>query len=392
MKIKYFLSYILLLFVNFIVAVEVSDALLTTKQFVTKYGYPFEIYDLVTEDGYNTKIYRIPHGKRSTKNNKKSVLIMHGLLSNAEHFIISGNTSLSFNLADNGFDVWLANTRANYPTRKHRVYKISQPEFWDYSWDDFALNELPVTIDFILNKTNKNNLLFVGHSQGAALPMVLNHYRPEYDKKIKAAALLAPPVSLKHTKSLLLNIAANGEFFTQIQHLFGLLGIYSVPPIGTDQFTVAIDLCSNGSPLINLCDSAMRHIAELDSDQIEKKLIPIIAKNTEPASFKQLKHFGQFVKTGRFQHYDYQEDNQKIYGSAEPPEYNLNKTTFPIALFYGKSDAIINYRDVEELGPRLRNHVFTYLVPYPKWNHLDFCFAINGYEQYQRSRDRKSVV
>lgn len=47
-------------------------------------------------------------------------------------------------------------------------------------------------IDYVLKKTKRNSLHFVGHSMGGALFMILMATQPEYATKIKTAFLLAP--------------------------------------------------------------------------------------------------------------------------------------------------------------------------------------------------------
>lgn len=44
-----------------------------------------------------------------------------------------------------------------------------QPEdvdFWDFSWHEIGVFDIPSTIDYILDQTNQTKLSYVGHSQG----------------------------------------------------------------------------------------------------------------------------------------------------------------------------------------------------------------------------------
>lgn len=52
--------------------------------------------------------------------------------------------------------------------------------------------DLPATIDYILDRTNQDQLHYVGFSQGTTVFFVLASERPEYNSKIKLATLLAP--------------------------------------------------------------------------------------------------------------------------------------------------------------------------------------------------------
>ena len=53
-----------------------------------------------------------------------------------EFFTTGRECSFGYQLADNGFDLWGANFRTNRFSRKHKTLKLSDPEFWDYTYDD----------------------------------------------------------------------------------------------------------------------------------------------------------------------------------------------------------------------------------------------------------------
>jgi hypothetical protein len=46
--------------------------------------------------------------------------------------------SLGFILADQGYDVWLGNSRGNVYSRNNIHYTPDQNQFWAWSWDDMA--------------------------------------------------------------------------------------------------------------------------------------------------------------------------------------------------------------------------------------------------------------
>jgi len=48
------------------------------------------------------------------------------------------------------------------------------------------------------------------------------------------------------------------------------------------------------------------------------------------------------MTSGRFCNFDYNDEelNRATYGSATPPEYNLNKITAPTVLFWSENDII----------------------------------------------------
>lgn len=65
-------------------------------------GYKTEAHRVETRDGYLLKVYRLlPKFKTA----KKPVFLMHGVLSSAADFLITGpKIALAYLLADNGYD------------------------------------------------------------------------------------------------------------------------------------------------------------------------------------------------------------------------------------------------------------------------------------------------
>ena len=58
-------------------------------------------------------------------------------------------------------------------------------------------------------------------------------------------------------------------------------------------------------------------------------------------SVYQLEHFLQISKDHKFQKYDYgTHKNKEIYGTENPPVYNLTNVQFPVSLFYGTHDVL----------------------------------------------------
>lgn len=103
-------------------------------QIIRKHGYPVEIHQISTEDGYITEAYRIPHGKRSPKPGAEPVLLLHGQCGSSENFIISGpNSSTAYFLADQGYDVWLVNNKGNRHGRAHKTWNPDKDKlFWEF--------------------------------------------------------------------------------------------------------------------------------------------------------------------------------------------------------------------------------------------------------------------
>ena len=74
---------------------------------------------------------------------------------------------MAFFFADQGFDVWLNNSRGSRYSRFHKYLDPdSDPEYWDFSFYELGKYDLPAVIDYITTFTDVPNLTYIGHSQG----------------------------------------------------------------------------------------------------------------------------------------------------------------------------------------------------------------------------------
>jgi pimeloyl-ACP methyl ester carboxylesterase len=143
------------------------------KDLAIKNGYYFQEHNAITDDGYILGIHRIPGklgaGNRPDKAGKKPPVIMwHGIFQASVCFMINGKeNSPAFIAADQGFDVWLGNTRGNTYSRAHTRYKPNRDsDFWDFSFTSAGLGDIPATIDLIQDITKQPKVGYIGHSQG----------------------------------------------------------------------------------------------------------------------------------------------------------------------------------------------------------------------------------
>lgn len=124
---------------------------------------------------------------------------MHGLFGSASNFLILGKSkALGFLLFDNNYDVWLGNNRGTVYSQKHKEFDINSTHFWNFSFHEIGIYDLPAFIDYILKVTNKSSLFYVGHSQGTTDFLVLLSSNTNYNQKIKEAHLLSPVAFMDH--------------------------------------------------------------------------------------------------------------------------------------------------------------------------------------------------
>ena len=83
--------------------------------------------------------------------------------------------AMAFLLADQGYDVWMANTRGNTYSKNHTSLNSCPTcsEFWDFGLDEQALFDYPAVIDYVLNHTGSEQLDFVGYSMGTTQGMIV---------------------------------------------------------------------------------------------------------------------------------------------------------------------------------------------------------------------------
>ncbi|XP_023289897.1 uncharacterized protein LOC105699294 [Orussus abietinus] len=354
------------------------DALLTTPELATKYGFPLEIHRVVTEDGYVLELHRIPRGRRSAILKRGSgipVLLQHGLAGSSADWIIMGpENGLAYILADRGYDVWLGNNRGNVYSRNHTVISPTDKNFWDFSFHELGVYDLPATIDHIIDITGFGRVLFVGHSQGTTQFLVMASQRPEYNFKVDLMVGLAPAAYTSNLRGPITKLAKLTYFGVWVGERFGYPELGSRSNWGK---FVSNLFCQNSAPTQFLCTNFFFLMTGYNQEELNlMNLTVIIGHVPAGASWKQLVHFGQgHINPGYFRLFDYanEEKNVQLYGSAVPPEYPLERISTPVALFGSDEDRLATTEDVARLVSRL-NHVVAD-VKVPAFNHYDFIWG-----------------
>ncbi|KYM76202.1 Lysosomal acid lipase/cholesteryl ester hydrolase [Atta colombica] len=343
------------------------DASLNTVQMIRKAGYPAEAHVVQTQDGYLLTLHRIPNNKY------QPVLLQHGLLCSSADWVIAGkDKGLAFILADQGYDVWLGNIRGNTYSRAHVSLSPSDSRFWNFSFHEMGIYDLPAMISYITNITSHPLHTYIGHSMGTTSFYIMAVEHPEIARMVQMMISLAPAVFVNHMKSPIRYFSRFVQKLEIITHFFGkneflphsdMLDYLS--KYGCEIFNIEKEICANVIFLV----------CGFDKEQFNYTLLPVIL-NHDPAgaSAKTLVHFSQEIESGKFRQYDYgRKNNLLIYNATEPPDYNLGSITVPIAIFYGDNDWLASNVDVKKLYHLLPNILDMYRVP--KFNHLDFIWG-----------------
>ncbi|XP_050443191.1 lipase 3-like [Adelges cooleyi] len=353
------------------------DALLSVPKIIKRHNYNCETHIVKTEDGYLLEIHRIQKKQNIVRNHP--VFLQHGILASSADWVIGGpKNALAYQLSDQGFDVWLGNLRGNTYSRSHISLDPESQEFWDFSFHEIGYYDVPATIDYILEQTNKEQLIYVGHSMGTCIFFVMCSTRPEYNDKIRTQISLAPIAFVNNMKSVLLNSLV--PYADKINKIANLFTNGAFLPQNAASKLVSKYLCGENMANATLCKKFIVYeIFGEDPVEFNAELLPIIlAHNPAGTSTKTLTHFAQEFISGNFQQYDYgSEGNIKKYNCVEPPLYSLSSVIAPVLFYHATNDLLSDPKDVMELYTRLPNRLGKHLINYERFNHVDFLYSRN---------------
>lgn len=338
---------------------------------IEKYGYISENHKVITDDGYILHMNRIVD-KNSSNVGKPPVFIEHGFLGYSGNFLEIGNHSLGFYLASHGYDVWLGNARGTRYSNTHTTLNNKSFEYWDFSFHEIAVKDLPACIDYVLEYTNNDQLSYIGHSQGATVFFVLMTQLPEYNKKINVMHALAPILSVKFIQHPLTLFYAT--YYKQMEQIANFFKHYAVDLESFLTKDFISKFCMSKRHMFNICDMVLRSTsAGLNRNETDQSAL--IIAHMSVGSHKTLIHFGQCVAFDEFQNFDYGEETNLIrYGQVNPPVYDPKIIEVPVAVFYGGQDSFTVVRDLEEIVYKDFLTIFD-ATEIPNYAHLDFITA-----------------
>ena len=301
-----------------------EDAYKTVAELIMTAGYRFETHKIVTPDKYINTAWRII-GKLDDHDHperKPCVVLQHGLLDNSATWLIqNASTALPFLLADEGYDVWMTNSRGNIHSYEHmkpsvyNVHKVNSP-FYNFTWDDMGNYDVPSNIDYILKHTNYKKVFYIGHSQGTTQFFVSSDVVPDLADKIQGFIGLGPVMYV-------------GNMYSPYLRLIMKTGIFEfLDRTGFHNFLL---FPSALSPIIRYVAIHMRHfiwrfiglICGIDEEiRVDLTRMPVMG-NFEPGgtSIMNLLHWIRMIRSGEFSYHDYGSKslNMEHYGQDTPP-------------------------------------------------------------------------
>lgn len=344
------------------------------------FGYEAQEHVIQTEDGYLLCLHRLcqtkdelqarrqasmshKRGKRPAPIRKPVVYMHHGLMMNSEVWVcnLEESRQLPFVLVEKGYDVWFGNNRGNKYSKKHVKLKSSDRAFWDYSLDDYALRDIPDTIDYILETTKAPSLSYVGFSQGTAQAFATLSIHPTLNEKVNLFIALAPAMSPKGLHNFLVDALMKSSPAA----LFLLFGRKAILPS-----TIFWQSIIYPPLYVKVLDTAMRflfgwHSKNMSFQQKTASYYHLYSF----ASVKSLVHWFQVIGAGAFQMFD--DEAHSLYGNfyrvARFPTRNI---TTPIVLMYGGADSLV---EIDAMLAALPDHTIAEEIAH--FEHLDFLWA-----------------
>lgn len=386
------------------------DAKRNVAEIIQSRGFQAQEFDVETRDGYILTIQRIvnPLVEPSHRANLKPVILQHGLMSSSVDWVINSldvkparypretskvaygdnndnnnnnlaedsqehPNSLGFYLANEGYDVFLANSRGNIYGQRHRTISSWNPKFWDFTFDEQIKYDLPDVIGFVQRLTNHTKVGYVGHSQGTTMIFGLLADQPEYADIVEPVVALAPVAYVNNCLSPVRHFAIYTPVFQHIDMWFGSsnAAVRYLAPIVCGPEVVRRDICAN---IIFLSTG-------FDEEQFnETRVKAYLSHMPSGTSVKNIAHWGQEVRSGKFAHFDHGLlGNQLKYSKNEPPIYDISKIrSKSLSLFIADNDWLASPKDVARLRQELKVEPFRVVNATqwkPKWNHIDFVYG-----------------
>lgn len=258
---------------------------------------------------------------------------MHGFLGTSADFIISGpSIALAYQLANDGYQVFMGNFRGSKFSMKHRKLDPLSREFWRFSFDEHGSLDLPAIINYVLFLTERTSLFYVGHNQGSTALLALLSSRPNYNNKIIQAHFLAPIAFMDYPHPILSFGSIEYEETTR------LLGSYNFFSLVDLTKRIVDNYCAETIP------GGLRYCVRLwefifGRNQVETEIDPKILLDipefiSPTASVRQFTHFLQMFHSGKFQSYN----GRKI----PSREYKLTNVKIPVYIYHGADDLIVS--------------------------------------------------
>ncbi|CAG9313646.1 unnamed protein product [Blepharisma stoltei] len=347
----------------------IPEAYYNIEDLITSKGYNFTYHYVITDDGYILKAFRI----FKSSPNGKPILFMHGLAGNADCFLININSKApAFRLVDEGFDVWVLNSRGNNYSRNHTIYDVESKEFWAYTASDITFYDIPTYIKYIKGITGYDKLSYIGHSHGASLMIAYLALNSDFSEDISVVISIAGNGPQVNLRSYMVKLALS-NFFLDFADWIGIKVVMDSPSYWVAKL---IQVFPMGAYYLS------RDIYDYTIHKDKPEGIAYYAlKFQGGVGINSLRYCKSLIEShGLIQLYDHGPiKNMELYGSIEPPIADYSKVKSKIAIIGGKYDKLIHPDDTFSLYKSLPKEI---VIHYKIYEHDHGTFLLSKNMDY----------
>ena len=344
------------------------------KEYIESFGHKLEEHQVITEDGYILTLWHL--APNSPLNKNKVVYFQHGFTCTAWVFFQMEKNSLPFLLVEQGYDVWLGNSRGTIFSLDHmsKNYKKANGDYWDFSMDENVIYDLPASIEYVKQVTGAIKINYIGHSQGTTIFFMLYMHNPSYiESSINKFIGLGTVPNIAYSKSLPMFILDKiYEVLKMVKPLTKAIGF------SDNQRSILSGACEKAP---HLCLNAFEKLASIIPTNRAKieRLFPFLYYYPGGTSSNTVLHWSQIYKEKKLVFF-----NKDYNDESEVKEYdtkNIKKWKIKSLIQRSDGDTFSSFDDVTEFYEEIENKSLIKLIDTPNYGHTDDLVADSALDE-----------
>ncbi|CAH0554394.1 unnamed protein product [Brassicogethes aeneus] len=299
------------------------------KDIMRRNSDSIETYEVSTEDGYILTLHRLPQVKP-----KGVIVLLHPITTDGIVFLLEGPTSPAIRFHNEGYDVWIPNHRGTPYSQKHINDDIRN--YWNFGFHEIGIYDYSAIIQFIGEKTGRNDLVVIGHSMSSTSSLVYASLKPkEAEKYVKVFVLMSPTAYFQNLETPVQMVC---PFNDVVENFLNKFQFHSL--LTQEGYETSLIKFFATHPMKHLFIYFTDFLFGFTMDYEPAIFNNLLSNFPKSSSMKAFYHYAQICKgDGLFRMYDYKRTkNVQFYGSSVPPEYPVSNITVPIHLIASKAD------------------------------------------------------